>query len=69
MRAQLDLQKYRSQFRWVAREVRISHPRGHQGGTIPELHTCRAPGKTSLVEASTATGQVKWDGAELALLV
>lgn len=46
-----------------------SHLRGQQGRLLPELHTCRAPGKTSLVAASTATGQVKQDGAELTLLV
>jgi hypothetical protein len=36
---------------------------------LPELCTCRAPGRTSLVVASTATGQVKQEGAELTLLV
>lgn len=41
----------------------------HQGGPLPELCTCRASGRTSLVVASTATGQVKQEGAELTLLV
>ena len=36
---------------------------------LPELCTCRAEGRTSLVVASTATGQVKQEGAELTLLV
>lgn len=45
------------------------HLRGHPGGTLPELRTCRAEGRTSLVVASTATGQVKQEGAELTLLV
>lgn len=36
---------------------------------LPELRTCRAEGRTSLVVASTATGQVKQEGAELTLLV
>lgn len=45
------------------------HLRGHLGGTLPELRTCRTEGRTSLVVASTATGQVKQEGAELTLLV
>lgn len=45
------------------------HLRGYQGGTLPELRTCRAEGRTSLVVASTAMGQVKQEGAELTLLV
>lgn len=36
---------------------------------LPELRTCRASGSTSLVAASTATGQVKQEGAKLTLLV
>lgn len=40
-----------------------------KGPYLPELCTCRAEGRTSLVVASTATGQVKQEGAELTLLV
>lgn len=47
-------------------------PSPHQGprtGALPALRTWRAEASASLVVASTATGKVKQQGAQLALLV
>ena len=60
----------REKFGRVASEVRTgSWEVPWETLCLPELCTCRAEGRTSLVVASTATGQVKQEGAELTLLV
>lgn len=60
----------REKFGRVASEVRTgSWEATWDRPCLPELCTCRAEGRTSLVVASTATGQVKREGAELTLLV